>query len=120
MRVHRLTVDAYAAQHPGKAERRRSIQSVWVHFAGLHLVLEKCVPDVHVRRVLTSVNEDTDRLTWLAPPERYASTISDVVGASDAVAHGELVRRWAEDVWQAWACHHVVVRSLVEKQLARM
>ncbi|MDH3581190.1 MAG: DUF5946 family protein [Hyphomicrobiales bacterium] len=37
--VHQFTVDAYAAQHPGKPERR-SIQSVAVHLAGLHLALD--------------------------------------------------------------------------------
>lgn len=38
-RVHRLTVDTYAVQHPGKPERR-SIQSVAVHLIGLHFSLE--------------------------------------------------------------------------------
>ena len=29
--VHRLTVDAYALQHPGDPSDRRARQSVWVH-----------------------------------------------------------------------------------------
>jgi len=36
---HRLTVDAYAVQHPGIPERR-SIQSVCVHLISLCLMLE--------------------------------------------------------------------------------
>jgi len=38
--VHRLTVDAYAAQHPGMPYRQ-SIQSVAIHLISLHLVLER-------------------------------------------------------------------------------
>jgi hypothetical protein len=41
-RVHHLTVDAYAAQHPGQPERR-TIKSVAVHLIGLHLALERGV-----------------------------------------------------------------------------
>ena len=37
--VHRLTVDAYALQHPGDASDRRARQSVWVHYAALYLSL---------------------------------------------------------------------------------
>jgi hypothetical protein len=37
--VHRLTVDAYAVQHPGK-QSRQSIQSVGVHLVRLCLFLE--------------------------------------------------------------------------------
>src|SRR3954463_4903355 len=40
MRWHRLTADAYAAQHPGWPERR-SAQSVHVPLAGLYLTLER-------------------------------------------------------------------------------
>ena len=38
--VHRLTVDAYAVQHPG-AKDRQSIQSVGVHLIRLCLFLER-------------------------------------------------------------------------------
>ena len=38
--VHQLTVDSYAAQHPGEPSRQ-SIQSVAVHLISLHLMLER-------------------------------------------------------------------------------
>ena len=38
--VHGLTVDAYAAQHPGTPSRQ-AIQSVAVHLIALYLVLER-------------------------------------------------------------------------------
>jgi hypothetical protein len=36
-RWHQLTVDAYAAQHPGSPDDRRAVQSVAVHLVGLHV-----------------------------------------------------------------------------------
>ena len=38
--VHRLTVDTYALQHPGKQDSR-AIQSVNVHLASLYLIFKK-------------------------------------------------------------------------------
>jgi hypothetical protein len=119
MRVHRLTVDAYAAQHPGKPERR-SIQSVWVHLSGLFLALEKRLPDDHVRRVMSLIIKEAGPLHWLEPPPRYGCTISDVIAAGDAEGHAELVRHWAEDVWQSWGTHHTAVRALAENYLAHL
>ena len=118
MRVHRLTVDAYAAQHPGKPERR-STQSVWVHLTGLFLVLEKRLPDDHVRRVMSLITKEAGPLHWLEPPIRFGCTVGDVIQAPDAAAHAELVRQWADDVWRAWGAHHAAVRSFGENQLAR-
>jgi hypothetical protein len=37
--AHRLTVDAYALQHPGDPRERRAVQSFWLHGASLWLVL---------------------------------------------------------------------------------
>jgi hypothetical protein len=117
MSVHRFTVDAYAAQHPGKPERR-SIQSVWVHLSGLYLLLEKGLADRHVRRVMGSMTKEGATLHWLEPPTQYSCTVSDVVRARDAAEHAALVHRWAQDVWQAWRVHHPSVRSMAEKHIA--
>jgi hypothetical protein len=119
MRAHRFTVDAYAAQHPGKPERR-SIQSVWVHLSGLYLLLEKGLADAQVRRVMSSITRNAGALHWLEPPTQYGCTVSDVVRARDAAEHAALVHQWAEDVWQAWRVHHPSVRSMAEKQVSRL
>jgi hypothetical protein len=119
MKVHRLTVDAYAAQHPGKPERR-TIQSVWVHLTGLFLVLEKRLADDDVRRVMSLITKNPGPLHWLEPPTGYGCTVADVVRAQDAKAHAELVRRWAENVWHAWAAHHAAVRLFGQIQIARL
>ena len=119
MPAHRLTVDAYAAQHPGKPERR-SIQSVWVHLASLYLTLERRLDHGFARRVIAAMTEDAHLLEWLDPPSHYRSTVADVIAAEDAEAHGKAVHRWAEDVWSAWAEHHEAVRSAAERTLTRL
>ncbi|WP_217429780.1 DUF5946 family protein, partial [Sphingomonas bacterium] len=57
MAAHRLTVDAYCAQHPGEPERR-TIQSAHVHLVGLHLTLERDWPGKRVRATLAAVTRD--------------------------------------------------------------
>jgi hypothetical protein len=42
-RMHRLTVDSYAVQHPGQPSPQ-SIQSVALHLISLSLVLQHAVP----------------------------------------------------------------------------
>jgi len=115
--VHRLTVDAYAAQHPGKTERR-TIQSVWVHLAGLYLILERGLANDFATRVIGALTKEAEPLIWLTPPERLGSvTVIDVVEASGAMEHEEAVRRWAHDVWEAWKPHHKRVQARVSRIL---
>src|SRR4051812_41313815 len=53
-KVHRLTVDAYAAQHPS-GDDPRQIQSVMVHLLALHLTLDKKLPEDKVRKTMDFV-----------------------------------------------------------------
>lgn len=118
--IHRLTVDAYAAQHPGKAERR-AIQSVWVHLAGLYLVLERGLANDFATRAIGALTKEPEPLVLLAPPERLGSvTVIDVAAARGASEHEEAVRRWARDVWEAWKPHHEAVRARVSRILAQI
>src|SRR4051794_24590014 len=48
---HRLSVDAYMAQHPSQSSRA-AVQSVWLHLVGLHLVLERQSAPSYVARLL--------------------------------------------------------------------
>jgi len=51
---------------------------------------------------------------WLDPPPMEGRmTVLDVVSAQGPREHQRLVRAWAEDVWQAWASHHQVVRGWI-------
>lgn len=102
--AHRLTVDTYAAQHPGRPERRAS-QSVNVHLIALHLVLERGAAPAYVRRVLSDlVQRHQHRFDWLPPPPLAgALTVVDVLRAATPEQHCALVSRWARSVYDAWA-----------------
>jgi Family of unknown function (DUF5946) len=56
MTAHRMTVDAYCAQHPGKPERR-TIQSINVHLVGLFLTVERDAPGDFARNVIGTLIE---------------------------------------------------------------
>lgn len=121
MAVHRLTVDAYGAQHPGEPERR-SIQSVNVHLVGLHLVLDRDADSAFARRVIGAItNLLSDRLVWLVPPaDRGAQTVLDVISARDALDHSRRVRAWASRVWHAWKPHYPAIVRLADAAIARI
>jgi hypothetical protein len=110
-RRHRLTVDAYAAQHPGH-ESPQTIQSVALHLIRLCLVLER---GVDVRRATAAMQAGAARkghYRWLAPPEALGDvTVAEVLRARTAEEHVAAVERWARAVWQAWSAHHDTVRG---------
>ena len=113
--AHRLTADAYAAQHPG-VPGRQATQSVYVHLAGLYLALEKNYDYQKIPRIMSSLTEQSENFVWLEPPVLNGTiTVVDVVRAGNAEEHQKIVRDWAEDVWLAWAAHHPKVKQLVNK-----
>jgi hypothetical protein len=111
-RVHRLTVDAYAVQHPGRPERR-CIQSVAVHLIGLHLSLELGLRGDEAVRIMQRSADGAERFHWLEPPAAPGPlTIRDVHDAgADPEAHRRRVRMWAQCAWQAWRRHHLQIRA---------
>lgn len=109
--VHRLSVDAYAVQHPGKPSPQ-TIQSIAVHLVRLCLLLERSLPMERANDAMLKASEREENYVWLTPPANLGSvTVADVVDAVDVNAHMAAVRRWAESAWQAWSPHHVTVRS---------
>jgi hypothetical protein len=115
MGVHRLTVDAYCAQHSGLPERR-TIQSINVHLAGLCLVMERGMPGDMARRYIARlIEKHEDRFRWLRPPTAFGKVrVTDVLAANSPSAHVRQVQQWAEAVWTAWEPHHEHIRGLVE------
>ena len=108
---HRLTVDAYAAQHPGQPSRR-SIQSVAVHLIALHLVIERGLQfRAVVPHMRTAIRKDAP-FAWLDPPAQPATTnILDIATTTDLKTHERGVRQWADSVWQSWSAHHDTIRA---------
>lgn len=108
-KVHHLSVDAYALQHPGTPQPQ-TIQSAAVHLISLYRQLEHGDNAMEAAQVKQRATQFKDRFTWLEPPESLgAMTIMDVYAADDANKHVAIVTEWAQVVWQAWADHHPVV-----------
>jgi hypothetical protein len=114
--MHRLTVDSYAVQHPGRPTAQ-SIQSVCVHLMSLCMVIEQGVDLAQATRALGRAVRPKGRFVWLTPPRSAGGiTVVDVAAAATAAAHVDRVRAWAESAWSAWAEHHDAVRSWLAKQ----
>jgi hypothetical protein len=112
---HRLTVDSYAVQHPGRPSPQ-STQSVCVHLLSLCLVLERALEPAYATRVMGKATRPKGRFTWLAPPPSPGDiTVVDVAGSKTAAGHEESVRAWAESAWAAWTPHHETVRAWLPK-----
>ena len=109
--VHRLSVDAYAAQHPG-VPSPQSMKSVGVHLVRLCLTIERGFDVRESNRVMVAVSKVKGDFEWLEPPASFGDqTVTNVVGACGDDEHRAAVVTWARSVWEAWAPHHVTVRE---------
>jgi hypothetical protein len=107
--VHRLTVDAYAVQHPG-AHDRQSIQSVALHLVRLCLFIEHGLSAEEANDAMLETAKDKDRFIYLEPPSSKGRiTAADVAMAASPAQHKDLVRRWAHSCWKAWSAHHATI-----------
>ncbi len=113
MTVHRLTVDAYAAQHPGKPEKR-TIQSINVHLLALYLMLERGLRADFVTKSFDSlISKYGTELEWLTPPSSLGDvTVKNIALASSPEEHTDIVTKWARSVWESWSEHHSRIKSL--------
>lgn len=118
MKIHRLTVDAYAAQHPGKNEARAA-QSVNIHLMGLYLIFEKQTSFEFVRSALSKIVEKKNhKFEWLPPPQFLgALTILDVLDAKNHIEHSQKVTQWAQSVWKAWHPYRKEIENLAKEIL---
>jgi hypothetical protein len=109
--VHRLTVDAYAVQHPG-VPSRQSIQSVGVHLVRLCLFLERGLSASKANDAMLSAAKHKAQYHWLEPPVSLGvHTVADVEATLGVQAHEAAVRAWAAQMWAVWSHHHPIVRG---------
>lgn len=109
--VQRLTVDTYAAQHPGTERSRRVIAATAAHLIGVYLWVERGVEARRVAHAIGRAVENPEGFAWLEPPPAGgALTILDVVDAADERDHVARVERWARSVWESWSDHHETIR----------
>lgn len=114
MKVHRLTVDAYALQHLG-VEQPKTIQSMNLHLLALCAALEHGIDYGFIPKIMNDrlvVYKDKNVFSWLAPPKSLgAVTIADVAHAHTADEHSKLVLSWAKDVWKQWHTYHDLIEG---------
>jgi hypothetical protein len=109
--TNRLTVDAYAVQHPGRPSPQ-SIQSVALHLIRLCLLLERGVEMSLANEAMLRATEMKSKFVWLTPPpSRGVITVADVHRAGNAQEHVDLVREWARSAWTAWSSHHATIHE---------
>jgi hypothetical protein len=115
--LHRLTVDSYAVQHPGRPSPQ-SIQSVGLHLMSLALVLEHGVTMQEATDALQRASRGKAILEWLEPPEhRGAITVLDIRAADTPEKHQKRVRDWAGEAWAAWSPHRERIESWIRELL---
>lgn len=110
MAVHRLTVDAWAVQHPGNGSRA-AVQSVGLHLARLMVQLEQGLSGDAANRAMLSFAKRKSSLPALPPRSKYRMTVADVVHSTGNSHHQAAVRRWARCVWEDWSDQHDFIRQ---------
>jgi hypothetical protein len=108
--VHRLSVDAFAVQHPGGTSRQ-AIQSVGLHLARLHYQLEHDPGPEQANAFMLRVAARKHHLPRLTPPPAFEVTTAHVAPLAGTEDHAAMVRRWAQSAWQSWAHAHAFIRS---------
>ncbi len=109
--VHRLTVDAYAVQHPG-IPGRQSIQSVAFHLVRLGLFQENGLTPDRANQVMLAVAKLKAQYRWLEPPASLGPlSVAAVEKAKGVEQHMALVRGWAAQMWEVWSPHHHTIRA---------
>ncbi len=108
-----LAFDAYCLQHPDTY--CRSAKSYAAHLTRLCCGLEHAGNPRVYRAIQRWLN---GRVTLNKPPvltERGRLTIADLRAARDSEAMQQLVRAWAEAIWQAYAPQHELARSWIRE-----
>ena len=112
-RFHRLSVDAYAVQHPGSPSPE-TIQSVAVHLCRLCIIVEGGLSIERANEAMLAIHQVEGRFRWLEPPpSRGPVTVADVLAAQGVDEHLRQVERWARSCWEAWSGHHATIRGWV-------
>lgn len=111
--IHKLTVDTYAAQHPGR-ESRQSINSVGYHLIRLCLILDKKISVEDTQKVMVLITQQKKNFFWLQPPKNLGEvSVINVYNAITVEKHKEIVQKWAESVWGSWHAHHATIKNWI-------
>jgi len=112
-RLHRLTVDTYALQHP--EEYMRSAKSFVAHLTGICAAMETDEAAAVNQSVQQWLNgpKAIERPHDVPPGKRGELTIVDVHDATDPDDYLRRLQDWARSAWMAWAAHHDMARQWI-------
>lgn len=111
--LHRLTVDAYALQHPD-VPSEQTIQSIALHLCSLYTIFECAFEMSAATNLMKRMSKHKAKFSWLEPPEILGSiTVRRVWESEGSDAHLNEVEEWAKSTWLAWEKHHSQVRTWV-------
>lgn len=117
--IHRLTVDSYAVQHPGKPSPQ-TIKSIGIHLIRLCLLVEQGLEMKDANAAMLAIGRAKGNFSWLEPPPSMGPiTVREVCNAPDPATHKITVKLWAASTWEAWASHHATVRTWIPPELER-
>jgi len=111
--VHRLSVDAFAVQHPGH-DSRQAIQSVGLHLTRLYMQLERGLRSSEANAFMLRAARRKAELQLFASPATFEMTVADVAPLAGSIEHEPMVRRWAEAAWAGWADVHSCITKWAE------
>ena len=117
MRIHRLSVDSFAIQHPGSLTDRRAIQSVGLHLARLAMQLEHLRTPQQANDIMLTLGRHKAELIWLEPPRRFAITAKDIAEVAGTPDHSDRVIEWARAAWEDWSAHHAYILARAARHM---
>ena len=115
--THRLTVDTYAVQHPGRDKTRKQIQSVGLHLARLGLQLASSRPPKETNDVMLGLGKHKHTLEYIEPPKQFSKTVADIAEFAGTSHHPDKVREWAISTWNDWSDQHDYIVNWTAKWL---
>lgn len=119
-KLHRITVDSYAAQHIGDQTDRRARQSANLHLIALYLYFEKMADTNLILKFLTKATEHKrDWPTILEPEDPQWLTPNDIILATTAQEHVTLVAQWGQSIWDAYKKQHANIIKTYENFMQR-
>ncbi|MFC1556335.1 DUF5946 family protein [candidate division KSB1 bacterium] len=113
--VLRLTLDAYALQHPGSY--MNSFSSHAAHLTGLCIAFEYNGGLERENLLKKWYDRKPNFLKVSKPSDLGKLTIADILDADTPEEHSARVREWAQDAWNAWSEHHDTVRFWIKEAI---
>ena len=112
---HRMTVDAYALQHPGDRSPQ-AVQSVNIHLISTTLIFKynaKSERELKAMQTISAASKkDKNLFEWLKPPASLGHvTVLELLPMTRLDDYLKAVEDWARSAWQAWESHHTIAET---------